>query len=138
MRSGGLVVALAVLSLASCGKGGSEESAAVPSVPRSLEGDAACASRKPGSSRALTSADVEKFLEIYPAYAADSTDPVALLQTLRNFHVDPEDWIFVQARILFADAAINLKNDKLPDEAKADVEVVRPYRARIDAAIKAK
>lgn len=117
MRTMVLAASLAVLSLAACGD---KAPAAAPAPGQPVK----------SVQRALAAADVEKFLEVFPDYQAHSHDLAALQRVYDAHRVDVLDWSMLQARILVTYGALSMANTRehpaIPEESKADADVVRP------------
>lgn len=118
------------LALAACGD--------EPSKPKDPLASSHAALRT-HSSRALASTDVETFLSIYPALRDAKSDTSAMRRAIEAGGADPNDWHLTQARILLTYSALMMADatkGSIPDDSKADADVVRPYLARITEAIR--
>ena len=117
------------LALAACGD----------DAPSSPQGTVAAEEfARSRASRPLAAADVETFLAVYPTLAAANGDPAAMRRALERHGADPDRWHLTQTQIMLAYTRLMMADmDKkpVPEAVKADAEVVRPFVARISAAI---
>lgn len=146
------VVALSFL-LTGCGESKTEEPKSSTANPPAGVTDAMAAAAKAlaaspdsrkaaiegvrtAASRPLTAADVEAVLEFMPKMRDAEGDRAKMAEILRADAPRLAEWGLLSARIV--SAAQMAKSGRINEKYAADVEVVRPYLDRLEAAMKAR
>lgn len=94
------------------------------------------AKAKEMTSRPLTGADVERFLELAPVLYPIRKDMAATGKALTARGMTFVDYTLTMSRIMAARMQLRTGKDPADELRKQDVEVVRPYADRIDAVMK--
>ncbi|MFO0932813.1 MAG: hypothetical protein U1E39_08885 [Planctomycetota bacterium] len=88
--------------------------------------------------RPMTAADVERFLELAPRLRDVRSDPAAVHKVLEDRQASYREYATLTARIVAAQQLL-AAGQPAPDETlRRDMDAVRPYVERIDAALKAR
>lgn len=88
--------------------------------------------------RRMTAADVERFLELSPRLREVRSDPAAVHKVLDESQASYREYATLSARIVAAQQLL-ASGQPAPDEnIRGDMDAVRPYADRIDAALKAR
>ena len=94
------------------------------------------AKAKEMTSRPLTAAHVEQFLELAPVLYPIRKDMAATGKALTARGTTFVEYTLMMGRIMAARMQLRTGKDPADELRKQDVEVVRPYADRIDAAVK--
>lgn len=88
------------------------------------------------STRAITSADVERFLAVMPKLRDAEGDPKSLQAALADQGLSMVEWSMLAMRITTLASSVNKPPERLDERTQADLEVLRPYLDRLNAAMK--
>lgn len=88
------------------------------------------------TTRALTDADIERFLVLMPKIRAAGSDRTKVLSTLEAEGLSVMEWGPLAARI--TTAALGVKSGMGVGANEADIDVVRPHLDRVLAAMRGK
>lgn len=94
------------------------------------------AKAKEMTERPLTAADVERFLELAPVLYPIRKDMAATGKALTARGTTFVEYTLMMSRIMAARMQLRTGKDPADERRKQDVEVVRPYADRIDAAMR--
>ncbi len=86
--------------------------------------------------RPLTGDDVERYLAVYPKVKAVSGKPSEMTGVLVAEGLSVPEWSVLAGRMMALRFALKLPADKVDPKMAADVETVRPYADRLEAAHK--
>lgn len=88
--------------------------------------------------RPMTTTDVERFLELAPRLRDVRSDPAAVHKVLEDSQASYREYATLTARIVAAQQLL-AAGQSAPDEPlRRDMDAVRPYVERIEAALKAR
>jgi hypothetical protein len=88
--------------------------------------------------RPLTSADVETYIALVPKVRGKQGKPQEMSAVLGEHGLSTPEWLVLSGRMTAVLWAVKLPKDKVDATIAADVETVRPYADRIEAARKAR
>jgi len=88
--------------------------------------------------RALTAADVETYIAVSPKVRGKQGKPQEMSAVLAEHGLTMAEWLVLNGRITSMLFATKLPKDKLDAKIAADVETVRPFVDRIEAAHKSR
>jgi hypothetical protein len=137
MRASLTLVTLLALPLAGCG----DEPRYGPDVRVTVNGETTTldlGGMQAAAERPLGAADVERFLAALPDWHRVGSRADEWQQVARNHGYGTGEWLVIQGRILQAMARLQMPDVGLPAGQRGDVDVVRPFVDRINAALKAR
>ena len=88
--------------------------------------------------RPLTTTDVETYLELAPLARTASGDLPELRRVLATRGLSQAEWGVLSGRMMQVRMLMRLPSAKVDAKLQADVETVRPYAERLDAASKSR
>lgn len=88
--------------------------------------------------RPLTADDVETYLALAPSVRAAGSDTAAMRQAIAAKGLSQMEWSVLAGRIMGARMVLRLPGTKPDAKMAADVETIRPFADRIDAATRAR
>lgn len=90
------------------------------------------------SERPLTAEDIERFLAVSPKVLTVRGSGANLPAVLAENGLSVPEWSVLMARLVKAGAALRRPGTALSAQAAADLEAVRPFADRLDAAFKSR
>jgi hypothetical protein len=121
--------------------GAMEEAARALGASSGAELQAAAERARALGERPLTTADVETYLALAPGVRAAGSDLAAVREALATKGLSQAEWGVLAGRILAARMALRLpasSSGKMDPKMAADIETVRPFADRLDAASKSR